>query len=721
MKPPPLTPEEIKAIADKAQARSAAGKNTGEPSPNGAQQFVAAALTEGEINVEIERLAGLPWSEYEHGRVAAAKRLGVRAAILDKIVAAARQRAEGGEDAGCGVELITRPPCETEVDGPELLAAIVEQIGLHIYLSENAKVAVALWIVASHAFDSFYVFPRLRLKSPTKGCGKSTLLDIIEHLVNKPLTPSNATGPTLFRVIAVQRPTLLLDEGDRYIREASGDLVSVIDAGHKKNGTVLRCVGDHNEPRCFSVWAPMTIAAIRSLPGTIEDRSIMIGMERKPPGVKLRRFRGDRPPNELAELASQIARWAIDHQVALSNADPNMPNGLSNRAADNLLPLLAVADAIGGIWPAKARAAAVAIQQAAGSDDELGITLLADIREVFGGDAMHSADLVQALINKEGSPWGEITHGRPLTQDKLGKLLRDFGIYPEQIKINGMNRRGYQRTAFEKAFAAYLPAQASGLSSQGATAATAFEPAQKAKSDLYRDLLPAINSSRSRLWAASTSAASSCSRGKAFAASRISRARTLACKPWAPLSTCSSRPWQYMWGSIRLRISAGSPAYLRGRWSCLRQERSMPSWAFRQSRRSCGHEASLGSSSTVCATGPGRSISAACWPRTQNSCGSTPSRPSACCARSSRLPSFVRRSRNGQLSASSMEDLRSGMTLRSKRSRTFPMRDGATTTPRTPSATTPCGCTRPKWSNHRRAGSWRRARIGASGTSSSAS
>ena len=87
---------------------------------------------------------------------------------------------------------------------------------------------------------------------------------------------------------------------------------------------------------------------------------------------------------------------------------------------------------------------------------------------------MHSADLVQALINKEGSPWGEITHGRPLTQDKLGKLLRDFGIYPEQIKINGMNRRGYQRTAFEKAFAAYLPAQASGLSSQGATAATAF-------------------------------------------------------------------------------------------------------------------------------------------------------------------------------------------------------------------------------------------------------
>jgi len=38
---------------------------------------------------------------------------------------------------------------------------------------------------------------------------------------------------------------------------------------------VLRCVGDDLEVRSFSVWTPMAIAAIRSLPGTIEHRAVV--------------------------------------------------------------------------------------------------------------------------------------------------------------------------------------------------------------------------------------------------------------------------------------------------------------------------------------------------------------------------------------------------------------------------------------------------------------
>jgi hypothetical protein len=297
------------------------------------------------------------------------------------------------------------------------------------------------------------------------------LLDIIALLVNKPLEPSNISGPALFRVIEAYRPTMLLDEADRYVAK-NDDLINIINAGHKKNGAVMRCVGDNLEPHMFSVWCPMVIAGILSLTGTVEERSIIAGMQRKPPGVKLNRFRGDRPSEDFALLASQAARWAQDHQIALANADPSMPDEISNRAADNWRPLLAVADAIGGDWPARARTVARAMEQGEVDDDEIGIRLLADIKAVLIGEEMHTADLLTKLIEKEGAAWGEINYGRQLSAAKLGAMLRHFEIRSEQIKIDGLNRHGYRRAAFERAFNAYLPAQAARPPSQEATDAT---------------------------------------------------------------------------------------------------------------------------------------------------------------------------------------------------------------------------------------------------------
>lgn len=462
------TKEQIRAAADRAEARA-----RGETA---AKEFVSTALSEAELDAEIKKLAALPIGVYESSRVAEARRLGMRAGVLDKLAAAARPKRDG--DAGEPIRLTARTPSESAADGPVLLTGIIDQVGTYIFLPHNEKVATALWVIASYAFDAFFIFPRLRLKSATKGCGKSTLLDLLECLV-KPLIPSNATGPSLFRIIATERPTILLDEADRFVPK-NDDLISIINAGHKKNGTVLRCVGDDQEPRAFSVWAPMAIAAIRSLAGTIEHRAVVIDMHRRPPGQKLKRFRADRPAKELAELAAQAARWAADHQVSLGNADPKIPDALSNRAADNWLPLLAVAEAIGGEWPDKARKAAAAIQQA--DDDELGVRLIGDIKDIrlaATGDAMHSTDLVAALNAREGAPWAEINYGKPLTQTKLGSLLRDFGIHPKQIKIAGVNRNGFEWSQFEATFNAYFVPNVTSPPPEGSTVSTELKDKEK--------------------------------------------------------------------------------------------------------------------------------------------------------------------------------------------------------------------------------------------------
>ncbi len=88
-----------------------------------------------------------------------------------------------------------------------------------------------------------------------------------------------------------------------------------------------------------------------------------------------------------------------------------MPAELHDRAADNWRPLLAIADAVGGGWPERARWAAVALTRASGEETEApGITLLADLRELCTaekGGVLFTAEILTALVNREDRPWAE--------------------------------------------------------------------------------------------------------------------------------------------------------------------------------------------------------------------------------------------------------------------------------------------------------------------------
>ena len=80
----------------------------------------------------------------------------------------------------------------------------------------------------------------------------------------------------------------------------------------------------------------------------------------------------------------------------------------------------------------------------------------------------------------------------------------------------------------------------------------------------------------------------------------------------------------------------------------------MPSSGSRRSRRSYALAISGTWSSTRRWTAHGRNISAACWQATGNSSASTRSRPSACCAPSSKPPTSAPPSRRGSRNSSSI-------------------------------------------------------------------
>jgi predicted outer membrane repeat protein len=357
-------------------------------------------------------------------------------------------------------------------------------------LDQAAADAAALWIVHTHAIDAAYVSPRLAITSPEKRCGKTTLLTVLGALVARSLATANMTTATIFRVIQAARPTLLIDEADSFLSDAE-EMRGVINAGHcRANATVLRTVEtpqspDGYEVRKFAVWGAMALAAIGRLPGTIEDRAIKIAMRRRRPDEAVERLRLDRLAG-LTPLARRAARWVADHAVALAAADPDTPAELHDRAADNWRALLAIADAAGGGWSARARSAAVTLTREGADDGETARTmLLSDIRAAFiakGVDRIASEDLVACLASLDDRPWPEYRAGKPITKVQLARLLKPLKISSGTIRLDdGKTPKGYYRRAFEDAFVRYLPAERNATTPQGKDSAT-FSQNQSATS-----------------------------------------------------------------------------------------------------------------------------------------------------------------------------------------------------------------------------------------------
>jgi putative DNA primase/helicase len=463
---------------------------------------------------EAARLAALPELEYERVRKDEAKRLNVRVSALDKAVKQARPKDEADGRAGRRIELHEVEPWPDPVDGAELLDALLVQLKRFLIADEMQLIATALWILHTHAFGAWWISPKLLVKSATKRCGKTRVFESIERLVARRMLISASTSSAVFRLIAAHAdapPTLLMDEADN-LTQRDDDMRKLINAGQTKTTAhVMISVpcGDGWEPREFSTWAPIALAGIGDQADTIRDRAVTVKMKRKTKMQRVEKLRGNKDYGFL-ELARKCARWGADHVEALKDAEPAMPELLHDRAQDNWEPLIVIADAAGGEWPKRARAAAVAVQREVEEFDaeEVGVQLLHDIGDVFEGlraAPPSDANVRGFLINSR--EWCEASHtsrvttayllarlhglderfwstygkgGTPLKAHELADLLRQFEVSSRQLKfhIDGKeyNWRGYEQPQFLYLLAQYPKNAATPLPSAETAAVSAFEP-----------------------------------------------------------------------------------------------------------------------------------------------------------------------------------------------------------------------------------------------------
>ncbi|MGW5677565.1 DUF3631 domain-containing protein [Streptomyces sp. NPDC003860] len=372
----------------------------------------------------------------------------------------------------------------TDIDGAELLDAVEAfHRRFNAFPSDDAFTAVVLWDAHTHLLDAFESTPRLAFLSPEPGSGKTRALEIIQTLVPRPMITTDVSPAALFRSVSdtEARPVVLLDEIDTVFGpRAAGneDLRGLINAGHRRSGVVYRCVGDGSSQivQPFPVYAALATAGLGDLPDTILTRSVVIRMRRRAPNEKVEAFRERINVAEGSTLRDRLAEWADTVRDDVAGAWPDMPEGITDRPADVWEPLLAVADAAGGEWPARARAACVALVAAATAGDKasVGIRLLVDLRDTFGdADRLLSADLVARLTALDDAPWADLD-GKTLTPRTLARMLADYvtadgtPIRPRNIKIGSSVAKGYYASDLSDAWLRYCPLP----STESATAAT---------------------------------------------------------------------------------------------------------------------------------------------------------------------------------------------------------------------------------------------------------
>jgi putative DNA primase/helicase len=306
--------------------------------------------------------------------------------------------------------------------------------------------------------------PILNINSAEPESGKTTTMGLISFLMPKCIASVEVSEAAMYRAIKRWEPSFCFDEFDSVLADdAKAALRSIINSGHTRGQGVLRCIGDEKVPEFFPTFAPKCLGMIgRKLPPATLSRCIFIELRRRKTNEHVEKFK-HQDDSELADLRRRLRRWAMDNEEALRDAKPSMPEELNNRRADNWLLQLAIADLCSGPedFGDRARAAASKIEGKA-DNRTVGVRLLADIKGLFDADpeahCMSSAIMVEELIKDPEKPWSDFTRGKPLTQNRLAKILGTYGITSQTVAPPGLKTaKGYYKHQFEDSWSCYLP------------------------------------------------------------------------------------------------------------------------------------------------------------------------------------------------------------------------------------------------------------------------
>jgi hypothetical protein len=351
------------------------------------------------------------------------------------------------------------PWADAVVTAP-LLHDLVHKIDQHFAAKPHETLAIALWVMFSWVHDIASHSPFLIATSAEPDSGKTTLLGTVSFLVPRPFAGVETTGPSIYRFVDREKPTLLLDEADDLFKRKA-DVRHILNASWTRDTKIARQekIGGQWVTVWYNPFCPKALGLLGSnLPRTLASRGITIKALPKRAGDPQSFDNVD--DDVFAELRRKLARWSADNAVALKDAKPLLPAGFGNRIAANWRLLLAIAEAAGGLWPKQAREAAERIARTA-RKPSLGLQLLAALQKLFvDRTEITSEDVVAQLRSDPNSVWVDYRGKGAVTQRQVADLLEQYDIVPHSLhptRRKDFARRGYRREQFTDVFSRYLP------------------------------------------------------------------------------------------------------------------------------------------------------------------------------------------------------------------------------------------------------------------------
>ena len=332
----------------------------------------------------------------------------------------------------------------------DLLQQIKDAYTEHAIISDEQADMLTLWTAHTYAIKSARYTPYMWITSATPRSGKSRIIEIAKLLVDNPKKSDNISASALGRFTFGR--TILLDEADKQMRDAEKReaIMSNLNSGYEEDGTYTRVGGAKNDKEEeFKTFSPKMISGIgtKYMTDTLVDRSIMIRMARKYDDQKLPRFRKRVLQPRYAQLREALLKCFSDDATLeyLYDVEPFLPDELNDRQADILEPLFAIADMASPEWGERIRSVAITLCAEEEEEVSLNVSLLRNISEFMVSD-MHSAEICEALNENDEWDWNTFNPYKAKTgisQKQLGSFLKDFGIHPQNLRINHVQRKGY--------------------------------------------------------------------------------------------------------------------------------------------------------------------------------------------------------------------------------------------------------------------------------------
>ena len=340
------------------------------------------------------------------------------------------------------------------ITGADLLKRVETFLRRFVVMGEDLPSLLALWLMGTYCYTVFEYFPYLVLRSPEKRCGKSRTLDLISMLgFNAHQPTASPTEAQIFREPREDGGVQIYDEmeGMTGDKERWSAVTSVFNAGFHKGQVVTRYrrSGQGQQKETFETFVPRAIASISALETTLEDRSIMVMMQRLLPGQQTERFSLRRLDQQAQILRDDLHIFALTTAPLIADLydGSEFPglSGLDHRAVDLWEPLLSIAaviDASGGTRTLTDRMIHLAERlggdRASRSADDPNPIIIEVLDEYLGLGTeakVRAEDLAEKVRTRLG--WDS------LTLKALANRLHPLGLRSSRWREGQTNQRGY--------------------------------------------------------------------------------------------------------------------------------------------------------------------------------------------------------------------------------------------------------------------------------------